>query len=599
MCGIAGFVDSSAEGHQKQLIRQMLEKLAHRGPDGEGIWECGPLCLGHRRLAIIDLSKAGDQPMHYRHLTVIFNGELYNYIEIREELKSLGHSFNTGTDTEVLLHAYSEWGSDCLSRFSGMWAFALHDRLRNSLLLSRDRFGIKPLYFMVQPKLLLFASEIKALLPWISKRRVHMQTLLEYLVVGLEDTSDRTFYEGIKQLLPGHNALYDLSTHCLEIHRYYNLPNNPAVSTVDDFDRAFSRAIRIHLRSDVPVGTCLSGGLDSSTIAALSSPICNLDHSQQLTAITASAESSERDESHFAQKVALHCNLDWHNVRPTYDDFVEGIERCLYLHDEPVGSPSVFMQYYVMKKARELGMKVMLDGQGGDETLLGYERYYPAFLLALAQSGCGITLLREWWLASRHSILTNLSLLAYSLYFSLPTLRRHVLARRARFIKPALLDLALDVFKLGYGSPQSIYHLQSSEILQYQLPHLLRYEDRNSMAFSIESRVPFLDHLCVETALALTSTEKIRDGFTKHALRLIAARVLPKAIAWRRDKAGFDAPTKLWLLNHRPKVQSSINNSPLLRELCIHVPTLETISLSLAWRLYNVSLWESQHQLSI
>jgi asparagine synthase (glutamine-hydrolysing) len=596
MCGIAGIIYKDGSLPQDADMRKMLNVMIHRGPDAEGIYSFGSVLLGHRRLSIIDTSSAGNQPMHYKNFTIVSNGEVYNYIEIKQELQNKGHLFVTRSDTEVILHAYEEWGEDSLNRFTGMWAFAIYDKEKKEVFFSRDRFGIKPFYYYNDQNKFIFASEIKVILSMGIKPKVNMDVLMAYLVIGLEDYSDKTFFNGINQLLPGQKARISLDNGEIGYEKYYDISKNGnGIVEADEYGRLLNESIQLHLRSDVPVGTCLSGGLDSSSIAAVASRIKRGFTKDKFVAITAQSESSINDESSYARQVVEHCNLDWHLVKPTYEDFAEEIEGILYSLGEPVVGPSVFMQYWVMKAAKEAGLKVVLDGQGGDETLLGYERYYPAIFWYCLLNRRWLYLMRELFLSIKHSMLTSTMLAKYIIYFSFGYVRKKILIRRTRFLKAHYVQSALKELEKYNIRFKSLRALQSSEIMKYQLPHLLRYEDRNSMALSIEARVPFVDHRCVEAAISLEPSEKIRNGFTKFALRQLANQILPQGIAWRRNKIGFEAPGDIWFKKHNFIMQEKINKSPLISKVCNKIPQLSSTPLNIRWRLYNVAIWEAQY----
>lgn len=593
MCGIAGIYQKNSLSPNESSLKAMLHTISHRGPDDTGMYFHKNMGLGHRRLSIIDTSQAGHQPMRYKHLVITYNGEIYNYLEIRNKLVDLGHVFVTQTDTEVILHAYEEWGKDCLSYFTGMWAFAILDESKNMLFCSRDRFGIKPFYYYEDEKVLAFASEIKALLFLSPRVRVNYERLIDYLVVGIADHTEGTFFQDIKQLLSGHLMSMDLVSGSVTIEKYFDLADfKKKASHMDEYAMRLRESVRLHLRSDVPVGTCLSGGVDSSIVAALAASFNRENGNDHFSAVTARSESPHNDETHFARQVVEHCKLDWHIANPTYEDFKNDIEECLRFQEEPVGGPSVFMQYWVMKTAKDIGLKVMLDGQGGDETLLGYERYYIPYFWDLLKTGHWVRLIKEYILAVKHSKMSFLRLTASTAYFSILTLRKMVLKWRAKYLRKEyinypnqiLLEITKEFFDLN--------KLQISEIKFQQLPQLLKYEDRNSMAHSIEARVPYIELSCIETALSLPSDEKIREGYTKYPLRKLAEKILPYTIAWRRNKIGFEAPTEIWLSKHNGIMKSEIQNSRILKHICRFVPELEGLKLEIQWRLYNIAVWE-------
>ncbi|MGA7353529.1 MAG: asparagine synthase (glutamine-hydrolyzing), partial [Acidobacteriaceae bacterium] len=318
MCGIAGVISRKPPFADCATIRSMTDVVAYRGPDGKGHLVDGPVALGHRRLAILDLSEAGRQPMHSPdgNASLVFNGEIYNYLELREELRSRGHRFVSDTDTEVILAAYSEWGEKCVSRFNGMWAFALYDRRLRRIFCSRDRFGIKPFFYAGTDQAFVFGSEIKQLLPFLPARRVPREVLLSFLVTGLTGYSEETFFEGVFSLPGGHNLILDLQTGAFTTARFYELHPAEVEGTEDEladqFRQLLTDAIRLRLRSDVPVGTCLSGGLDSSTIATIAAREYVEKAGRPFTAVTAGSIDPEYDETEFARQVVEAGKMAWH-----------------------------------------------------------------------------------------------------------------------------------------------------------------------------------------------------------------------------------------------------------------------------------------------
>ena len=599
MCGIAGVALPPAHEDWRYRVKRAVAALSHRGPDDQGMDVSDEVILGHTRLSIIDLSEAGHQPMRFGALRLVFNGEIYNYQELRAELEALGHWFVTDTDTEVLLKAWQQWGSPSLERLNGMWAFALHDQQSRQLILSRDPFGIKPLYYSPLRPGVAFASEIPALLAMGHSPKANLDRVVDYLVTAATDHTSETFFAGVSQVPAGHSLYVDLRDGVTRLARHYSIPDAVPVSKSARFAEELSRSVDLHLRSDVPVGTCLSGGLDSSTVAALAARSYSTQRGGgAFAAVTAQSEDPRTDETVFAQRVVESCGLEWHVTRPDYRQFSAEIDACLARQGEPVGGPSVFLQYCVMKKAREVGLKVMLDGQGGDEALLGYERYYIAFFLDLLRQGHHAQLIREFRLAARHSRLSLRALAAYAAYFGIPSVRRARLGRRAWFVDPQIRrraaatieEMAQGFFDLG--------RLQRAELQRHCLPHLLRYEDRNSMGVSIEARVPFVTRPVVECALGLAPEDKIRDGYTKFALRQYSARLLPGEIAWRREKIGFEAPTRTWMRNHVDAARALVARSPLLAGIAPRGIPYDQLDLDLQWRTYNLAHWESTFEVT-
>lgn len=600
MCGIAGiYRHTGTTPDDIMLVQRMLTVLRHRGPDDEGVLAGTHAVFGHRRLSILDTSARGHQPMTRGQWTVVFNGEIYNYLELRRELAGIGEVFHTDSDTEVLLASWDRWGRDCLAKFEGMWAFALLHRATGEMVLARDPFGIKPLHVHHANGTVLFASEIKALLAAGVSPRANPTALAQYLVAGMSDYSSCTFFAEVEQVPPGGWIEF---TSRGEIRRgiYYDLAKRiegQPPTDIADFHSALTRSIELHFRSDVPIGTCLSGGLDSSTVAAIGAGLMRSQGGGRFAAITASSGDPLTDEVSFARKVVEHSLLDWSVISPSYDDFARDIRSCLFHQDEPVVGPSVYLQYSVMREAKHRGIKVLLDGQGGDESLLGYERYYATFFKSCLLNGYWGRAAREFLYATRHSKLGFASLLAHAMVFSTRRIRYLHWRRRAQEFIPEVWALVRMPSDLVPSLPHlnDISRLQVTEIAWLQMPRLLRYEDRNAMAHGVEARVPFVLPRCIEAAVRLVPEDKIRNGFTKHALRTLAASYVPPSIAWRRAKIGFEAPTALWLRKHDQEVRRQISHSAILRHWRSTSSGPESTDASLIWRLYNVAIWEELH----
>ncbi|MDD4137697.1 MAG: asparagine synthase (glutamine-hydrolyzing), partial [Methanoregula sp.] len=404
MCGIAGQFCLDGKAPDTQLLAAMSERLTHRGPDGEGTKICGSTGLVHRRLAIIDLSDEGLQPMTNEDgtLWLIFNGEIYNYVELREDLIQSGHRFHSRSDTEVILHAYEEWGTACLARFNGMWAFALWDGKEQKLFCARDRLGIKPFYYTQACGSFLFASEIKALLAHPDTgKRPDDSALGTYLAWGVLDHSGRTMFDGISQLEPAH-AMVVTAAGPEQPFRYWDVKVNPAIRSDVKDEEAASRllailrdATRIHLRSDVAVGTCLSGGIDSSTLTVLINDLIRDEAPASVGArqktFSAVFTDTRFDESRYIDEIVAATGVDAHRVEPTPEQLWDDIDRLVYIQDEPFGSLSIYAQYCVMRLAQK-NVKVVLDGQGADELLAGYIAYQGSYISTLIRSF-------RWWTA--------------------------------------------------------------------------------------------------------------------------------------------------------------------------------------------------------
>ncbi|NOT76627.1 MAG: asparagine synthase (glutamine-hydrolyzing) [Cyclobacteriaceae bacterium] len=569
MCGISVIVGGSENNVRQKLVKDMNDRVNHRGPDDEGFFLGENFAFGHRRLSILDLSAAGHQPMTRRDLTLTYNGEIYNYIELREELKAFGHSFSSGSDTEVILSAYAQWGVDCFSRFNGMWAFAIADASRNELILSRDHFGIKPLYFTQTESYFLAGSEIKQFTAVSEFKAVlNRPVAVNFLTRGLLNYSEETFFKGVNELRPGHYLKYDLSTSKIEIQQWYNL-NAASKKVNDNFETAvgkvrelFIDSVKIRMRSDVTVGSCLSGGIDSSSIVGIihGDKMANADFST----ITSCYSDKRYDEQRFSDEITLSTGFKSLKVYPDLNHLIDegDMDKMLYHQDQPFGSASHYSEFKVFQKARENRMIVMQDGQGSDEYLCGYGEFFIVRMKELIRSV-------HW--GEAYSLLKNKA--AHK--------QTTVTAELKSFIKTAYFFRALNFLKRISGRSQypwlsnewrtiarsakvelkenDIRNLSITEIEQSSIPYQLHSEDRNSMLFSIESRLPFLDHRLVEYVIGLPSSYKIRDGYTKAVLR-DAIYELPESIRTRKDKMGFVAPDEVWIKENKEKVRQDLLN---------------------------------------
>ncbi|WP_066164480.1 asparagine synthase (glutamine-hydrolyzing) [Aliarcobacter cryaerophilus] len=595
MCGISGIIYKNALKVDKNEIQKINDLISHRGPDDEGFYFEKNFAFGHRRLSILDLSSDGHQPMHYLDRYVItYNGEVYNYLEIKEELIKAGYSFISHTDTEVILASYDKWKEDCVNRFNGMWAFAIYDKQEDKIFCSRDRFGVKPFYYTEVNGKFVFGSELKQLLEFYDERYVNKNILLDYLVIGYEEHTNETFFENIFKLEQSHNLIYDLKTNNYEVKKYYNIDFDNKLNTLNEKDsieflsKKLEDSINLRLRSDVKVGTCLSGGLDSSSIAAIASRKYFEKTNEKFIAIHAKSVEKQTDESKYALEVAQFCNLDMKIVEPKLEEITKNIEEVIYTQEEPFGSPSIFMQYFVMKKAKELDCIVMLDGQGGDETLLGYERYYPAYLMSLDF----FDMLKGFLSSSKNSKLSLKQLIQYFVYFTNSKIRLNRLKKKNSFIKKEYFDLLnRQIVEENSKNYLDIFNLQKIEVFKTQMPHLLKYEDKNSMRNSIETRLPFVDYDFLQTALSINSKQKIKGGWTKYILRKIVENILPKNIVWRKNKFGFESPTKSWIEEYGKTMKIEIEKSSIIKELTLNFD-FEKLDNIQKWKLFNIAIWE-------
>jgi len=559
MCGIAGQFCYGDKLPGRNLVAAMSGRLAHRGPDGERSYSAGRVALAHRRLAIIDLSDDASQPMANEDgsLRLVFNGEIYNYVELRHELSGKGHRFSSQSDSEVVLHAYEEWGTECPGRFNGMWAFAIWDGRRQELFCSRDRFGIKPFYYAEADGSFLFASEIKALLAHPAVGMAPEDTMVRtYLAWGVQDHTERTMFAGISQLPPAHSMTVSAGG-MMRPFRYWNVVINPEVSGGEPDKEAAAHllsclhsAVRIHTRSDVPVGTCLSGGIDSSILTALINDLIREGSVESIGArqktFSAVFSDDRFDESRYVREVVSATGVDAVTVSPSPEQLRADLDRLLYMQDEPFGSLSIYAQYCVMRLAAQR-VKVVLDGQGADELFAGYLAYEGSYINGLA---CGL----HWFTALREAI----GAVRHHAGFLTDAVRQLVVRSGRR----GLLKGRLPAFSRYAGTLDQVL---CRELTASNLPALLHYEDRNSMAFSIESRVPYLDVRLVELVAALPLDQKIRGGITKHLLRKAAGRLIPESIRCRKDKMGFVTPEEIWMKGELRPLMEEIFGSESFR----------------------------------
>ncbi len=583
MCGIAGIYNPS--GIDTRILSEISKTIRHRGPDDEGfmivdtnntahflkgrdtIPEVGNLppvetfsgaarlALVHRRLSIIDLSPAGHQPMSAAEygLSIVFNGEIYNYLELRRELQNLGYSFKTESDTEVILLSYKHWSENCVVHFLGMWAFAIFDYNKNILFCSRDRFGIKPFYYYEEAKLFAFASEIKVLfiLPQIEPILDEAKAI-EFLVNSNMNFHGKTFFSEIAELPQGHNMIYNLKTRKSSVHKFYQLQMSNSLDTISPVEatRQFSdlieSSIKLHLRSDVPVGACLSGGLDSGTIL---SRIVNANLSYKVSTFTAAFPGSNVDETKFIRALRERYDFSDFYTYPDLGKVLDEADLFLWHQELPVQSTSMFAQWEVMKLAHQHSVKVLLDGQGMDEILGGYSEFTGSYLLGMLTNGRIFKFIRAYKdLKSNYKTSSILNELSRASFYYLPECLRYKFYSSRR-IGPAIISKYYNDILREIKFPERITNsIKETSInsISNILPALLRYEDRSSMAFSVESRVPYLDHRLAEFCLNLPDELKINNGWTKYILRKSSEPYLPGEITWRKEKYGFVTPERSW-----------------------------------------------------
>ena len=665
MCGIAGLFKTKKNNEEfpSSSIKEMTEIISHRGPDDEGFayfsdesymisggkntpkevymeegGETLPYlpkgeaqnnstphfgALGHCRLSILDLSPLGHQPMcgKEKNIWITYNGEVYNYIEIKKTLEEKGHKFHTKTDTEVILKAYEEWGEKCLSRFNGMFSFVIFDRKNNKLFAARDRFGIKPLYYWFSPKgYLAFASEIKQFttLPgW--EAVMNGQRVYDFLNSGLFDHTEETLFDEVKQIRGGQSLTFSLKTEDLKVSTWYKITPKPFTGSLKEAGKKFysllEDSIRLRLRADVPVGSCLSGGLDSSSIVCIANKILKETNStNKQKTFSACSKVKKYDEKHFMDIVVEACKVQAHHCYPPLDSLIDTAKKIVWHQDEPFGSTSIYAQWCVFDMVRKTQVKVMLDGQGADEYLAGYGVFYGCRIYDLLKEKKFLSLLKEAKNTEQTSLVMNSFKQLLKLF--LPNFIKTPLKKAFKksipnsHPNPDWLNFALlqakpqDPFqKVKQKSiiDQSLLQLQNTS-----LPMLLHWEDRDSMAHSIEARTPFLDYRLVEFVLGLPSEYKLKNGTTKKVLREGMKKTLPEPIRTRKDKIGFATPEEVWMKKENPELflklverAIDVSQGTLLPEVKTRVNNIlsgkEPFSFFI-WRLISYGHWIEKFQ---
>jgi asparagine synthase (glutamine-hydrolysing) len=568
MCGIVGIISPDPGKFSISLIQKMTQALSHRGPDGESSWAnpSGHVLFGHRRLAIIDLSENGSQAMHYgNRYTIVYNGEIYNYVELKETLLKKGYVFKSHSDTEVILAAYDCYKERCLEMFDGMFAFTIWDEELKTIFAARDRFGEKPLYYSYDDSSnhLWFASEVKALVAGGIQAPINDEKLLMFLGLGQTENpqdAEGTFYQNVRQLPPAHFLIYRPLEKKLLVKEYWKLDKEKQVSiskenAIKRFRELLTTSVARRLRSDVPLGTSLSGGLDSSALVATIHGLTNM--SGALKTFSAVFPGFEKDESFFIRSVTESFALEQRSVTPTPEEFVRDFQKLLYHHEAPVSSASVYVQYRVFELAKENNIKVLLDGQGADEVLAGYTKYIHWHLQELLNSYRFSDFNSEKKAFIANKIPFQWSWKNYASAFA-PHLSKNTLEEKELNTIRRNDDMNKDFVhqNLNKDFVQKPYVSKLNDILYFNtfrsgLSELLRYADRNSMAHGREVRLPYLNHELVEFIFSLPSSFKIHNGWTKWILRKSVEEMLPAEIVWRTDKVGFEPPQKSWMKNDR------------------------------------------------
>lgn len=551
----------------------MTDAIAHRGPDGEGVWsnKKNTVHLGHRRLSIIDLSSRAAQPMSFANrYQIVHNGEIYNYIEIRTFLQNKGYQFSTQSDTEVILAAYDFWKEKCLQQFDGMFAFAIWDEKEEKLFAARDRFGEKPFYYYEDEANFIFASEMKALWAIGVDKKVNDKMLLNYITLGhVQNCVDKeqTFFDDIYSLPPSHYLTYAPSSGQLSaITKYWSLNKEMKIDiaaddAVEKFTELFTSSVKRRLRSEVAVGTSLSGGLDSSSIAYTINQLqknSGKDAAVQLQSFSAVFPGFENDESKYIQAVSANLNIVNYQVHASAADLLRDFEKLCYHQEEPFQSSGIFAQYKVFELAKQHHVKVLLDGQGADEILAGYPRYIHWFLQeVLSRHKLGATQIeRRAFRKNNQPFHWDLKNMLAAFLPSHAAMQLEKREYRKTISHPDISEDFLGLLKhqewVGIHKPivtklNDILHFNITEM---GLEELLRFADRNSMAHGCEVRLPFLNHELLEFVFSLSSQLKMHEGWTKFLLRNAMDKKLPDEIVWRKEKVGFEPPQKMWLEDH-------------------------------------------------
>ncbi|MEN3015346.1 MAG: asparagine synthase (glutamine-hydrolyzing) [bacterium] len=644
MCGICGIY--SVKPVDSEHIVQMCYLLSHRGPDDEGYilfdfakviplagrdskiqaervyQKQANLFFGHRRLSIIDLSICGHQPMSDvdQKIWIVFNGEIYNYLELKSKLQSKGYIFKSNTDTEVIVNSYKEWGCDCVNFLDGMWAFVILDIDKKILFGSRDRTGVKPLYFFHNKDYFIFASEIKAIVKSnLYSKQINHELVLDYLLMDIEEQVPESFFRGIFQLLPSHNFILDLNTNHLKIWRYFDVQYN---SNYEKFDKSklasYSKklkelifeVIRSRLISDVPVGSCLSGGLDSSTIVCVINEILKGESisciGQRQKVFSAVFPNYSIDESKWINIIVSKTNVESYKTTPSFEELIKDLEELVYYQDIPFGSTSIYAQYKVMQLASINGIKVMLDGQGGDEIFTGYHGFYESFLKEIV---------RNYDFFKIFNLLLNFKKVPFSYRHLWRILRKslkHIFSFNTKhsqfknlsnylgteytFTDEAMLAIR-DKLKDFWKYPVELLNEHLYKQLTLGLVNLLRYEDRNSMRFSIEARAPFSDSVkLINFMFSLPTAYKIHNGLSKYILRVALKDILPFQTINRIDKIGFQTPQNQWISNNLSFFTNLIDYEFIRNYINVDrflaVCYKSEVDTNKIWKIINLSVWK-------
>ncbi len=658
MCGIFAIFNLDNKTVDLNGLLESSISIRHRGPDDEGFLlidtasrktepRKGPdsvsqikdtssiadirsgnggtynLGMVFRRLSIIDLSPLGHQPMSdtEQNIWLIFNGEIYNYIEIRKELLTLGYKFKSGSDSEVIIYAYKEWGEECFKKFNGMWGIILYDKLKDKVICSRDRFGVKPMYYYLDkdnPTTLIVASELKAVIKYLQVTgykdfTVNQDAVYDYFIYSFVNNSPETFLKNLHNLEPGY--YFTVCNGEIKFKKYFDLQINRDTVSYNagdfkkycgEYNELFTDSVRLRLRTDASVGSCLSGGLDSSSIVCIINKLLQSDSSINREVIgdlqktfSAVYEDKEADESEFIKEVVRYTNCSPHYIYPNPEDLTKEVEKFIYHLDEPFVSTSMYAQWNVMKLVHQNGVKVLLDGQGSDETVGGYEVYYTFFYVQLLKRMRLLSFSNE--LARNFS--RGMKMITKGARFYFKNMRQDSFkGHELGYINRDFITKNQDRNQLNYRTSSNMQERLYEDLTKYLMPALLRYEDRNSMAFSIEARTPFLDYRLVEFAMNLPVNYKIHNGYTKWILRNSLDKDVPHKVMWRKDKKGFPTPEIAWLKSLKSEIINTISaeknhldgfleTGKIISEFdsILSNPNIKT---NFIWKVYNYAKWK-------
>jgi asparagine synthase (glutamine-hydrolysing) len=610
MCGIAGIVSLNKSLVNEQSLKKMADSIAHRGPDGEGFYvsQNGTVGFAHRRLSIIDLSNAAAQPMHYmQRYTIVYNGEIYNYKELKIILQNAGYNFKNESDTEVILAAYDLYKEACVQHFDGMFAFAIWDEVTQNIFCARDVFGEKPFYFYRQNDAVFFASEMKALWALGIDKTADETMVAAYLGIGQVQNprnKAQTFYKNIFALPAAHTISFTADLSKFEIKKYFDIDKESQSlltenEAVEKITYLLEQSVQKRLRSDVTVGSSLSGGIDSSSIAYFVSK----QNVKSFKTFSAVFPNFEKDESQFIQELCSSLQFENNTVTPTAEGFIADFEKCAYNQEEPFTSASIFAQYKVYELAAANNVKVLLDGQGADEVFGGYEKYINWYLQDVLRNG-GFAKFKKETALFRNNKLNVAPSYKNIVAAYLPTFTSSLLEENAKtkmvkstflnrdFLKNVQVNNAVDkprVLKLN----DILYH----NTMQLGLEELLRFADRNSMAHGVEVRLPFLNKELVQFIFSLPSIFKMQNGFTKNILRKTMQDKLPNKILWNPNKIGFEPPQKSWMENKQVQEMMQEAKQKLVSNKILHenilskkiTPTDANAEQSTDWRILSLA----------